>query len=81
MRRFVLHRKEDINGVSGTGIVAQGCQFDNGICALTWLSHLMSATFFISIDVLETTHGHGGATEVVWLDPKKEEKESENVDS
>ena len=33
-RRFLLLREEDISGVSGTGIVAEGIEFYDGVCAL-----------------------------------------------
>ncbi len=35
MRRFQLNRIVDESGVSGTGVVAQGVEFDNGFCAMT----------------------------------------------
>lgn len=30
MRRFELHREEDVSGVSGTGVVAEGVAFSDG---------------------------------------------------
>ncbi len=72
MRRFVLVREEDISGVSGTGVVAEGCQFSNGHVSLTWLTHLTSLVWYHSVDVLESVHGHEGKTRVVWVDKKKE---------
>lgn len=68
MRRFYLQRTEDVSGTSGTGRVAEGCQFSNGYCALMWNSALTSMTWFPSIDVLIRIHGHGGKTVVVWID-------------
>ena len=38
MRHFYLDRHEDATGISGTGVVAQGVEFDNGKVALTWLT-------------------------------------------
>jgi len=67
MKLFELHRTEDINHTSGTGIVAQGVQFDNGYCALTWLTPYTSVAMYHSIDVLERIHGHEGKTKVVWV--------------
>lgn len=69
-RRFILTRKQDTSGVSGTGVVAEGVQFPNGYCALTWKSEFASVAVYHSIDVLEKIHGHDGATEVVWFDPR-----------
>lgn len=68
MKRFVLKREEDVSGMSGVGIVAEGVQFTSGKCALTWLSHLNCVAFYDSIFVLESIHGHEGATKVVWVD-------------
>jgi hypothetical protein len=64
MKTIVLRRLEDESGVSGTGIVAQGCVFDNGFVALTWLTHLSSLVWYHSIEVLLSVHGHGGKTVV-----------------
>lgn len=68
MRRFLLNRTEDISGVSGSGIVAQGVQFDNEFCALTWLHELTSIAFYQNIEDLEKIHGHNGATKILWID-------------
>lgn len=68
MRRFELHRDEDATGVSGVGRVAQGVEFDNGFCALTWLTAHTSVAFYPSIESLEAIHGHGGRTRIAWLD-------------
>jgi len=68
MRRFQLHRDEDESGVSGTGLVAEGCEFSGGACALTWLTPFHCYSFYESIKVLETIHGHNGKTRVVWID-------------
>lgn len=55
--------------MSGTGVVAEGCQFANGIVAMTWKSEHFSGTFFLSIDTVQNLHGHGGRTVVEWIDP------------
>lgn len=65
-RLFVLNRKVDPTGTSGTGIVAEGVRFSNGKVALHWLSHLGAVNVYDSMDVCEQLHGHGGNTEVVW---------------
>lgn len=36
MRVFELERLEDVSGISGTGIVAQGVEFDNGKVCIAW---------------------------------------------
>lgn len=71
-RRFHLLRKDDVHGVSGTGIVAEGVQFTNGSTVLTWLTHLTSVAVYHSVDVLERIHGHDGRTVVCWDDPPHE---------
>ena len=68
MRRFTLLRLEDESGVSGTGTVAEGCQFSNGLGALTWCRDLTSMTWGHSIEDLDAIHSHGGKTLVVWVD-------------
>lgn len=62
---FYLNRIEDESGVSGTGRIAQGCVFDNGKVALTWLSEHPSVTVYDNIGEVRAIHGHSGKTEVV----------------
>ncbi len=68
MRRFVLHRDEDVSGVSGTGIVAEGVAFSDGTAVIRWTAAYRSTAVYRSIADLEAVHGHGGATRIVWLD-------------
>jgi len=68
MRRFRLVRIEDETGVSGTGIVAEGCEFSTGKCCLTWLSQFASVTIFDSMKVLEEVHSHHGKSKVEFYD-------------
>lgn len=74
MRRFYLHRDQDASGVSGLGNVAEGCQFDTGWCALTWLTGRSAMSWYPDVDTVRSIHGHGGMTQVVWIDD-----ESSNV--
>jgi hypothetical protein len=68
-RFFVLLRSEDVSGVSGTGVVAEGCVFSNGRVALQWLTNgLESIAIHESINSLEQIHGHGGRTCIMFLD-------------
>lgn len=64
-KTFYLNRSEDESGVSGTGRIAQGCIFDNGRVALTWLSEHPSVTVYDNIGEVRAIHGHDGKTEVV----------------
>ncbi len=68
MRRFHLDRQQDVTGVSGTGVVAQGVVFGNGKVALTWLTEWPSVTVYNSIAEVEAVHLHHGATSLVWYD-------------
>jgi hypothetical protein len=66
-KHFYLNRKKDISGISGTGRIAEGFVFDNGVVAMTWLTQYTSTSVYRSIDDVEKIHGHEGATEVVWV--------------
>jgi hypothetical protein len=68
MKRFILLRHKDTSGISGTGVVAEGVRFTNGMCAMTWLTEYTSYNLYPSISYIEAVHGHNGQTEVVWLD-------------
>ena len=67
MKLFELRRSVDETGVSGTGTIAQGVVFDNGWCALTWMTKHTSVAFYTSIDDVVAIHGHGGSTKVVQI--------------
>lgn len=72
IRRFELHRDEDVSGVSGTGVVAEGVAFSNdGPVALRWLSDWPTSVVFHDrgVESLEAVHGHNGRTRIFWLDP------------
>ena len=75
-RRFVLQRAHDETGVSGTGIVAEGTHYTNGKVTLAWVSEILSVTIYDSVDELDRIHGHGGKTNIVWLDVDNDDKES-----
>ena len=68
IRRFCLQRDEDVSGISGTDLVAEGVQFTNGKCALTWMTFLSSVAIYENIKILEAIHGHEGKTKVIFLD-------------
>lgn len=69
MRAFVLLRHEDVTGVSGTGIIAEGVQFLNDKVVVQWIvGDHQSTVVWDSMDAVKAIHGHDGATEVVWLD-------------
>lgn len=68
MRRFILNRKEDVSGISGTGIVAEGIEFSRGKCVIAWLTEYESLAIYDSIEELEVIHCHEGKTIIEWLE-------------
>jgi hypothetical protein len=66
MRMFDLYRMVDETGVSGTGIVAQGVEFDDGSCAMRWATEHKSTALYDNIDTLKAIHGHNGKTRIVY---------------
>ena len=75
-QRFNLHRRSDVTGISGTGVVAEGIQFSDGTVVLRWLKAgtvrpddvKPTTVIHDDIDSVVGLHGHNGATEVVWDD-------------
>jgi hypothetical protein len=73
VRTFRLVRKEDISGVSGTGVVAVGAVFPTGRVITEWLPgrvDVRSFNIYNSIEELELVNGHSGATVVEWDEVK-----------
>lgn len=66
MRTFRLNRKVDISGVSGTGVVAEGVEFHDGQCALSWFGSHHTIEISPSIEDVVDIHGHEGSTELIW---------------
>lgn len=67
-RRFIMQRDHDKSGVSGTGIVATGVVFPDETVAYRWTTDPTTAQFAERIEDVQAIHGHGGATQLVWLD-------------
>lgn len=68
MRTFILERNEDPTGVSGTGVVAEGVEFEDGTVALRWcVGEHRSTVIWSSMKSVEAIHGHDGRTEIVIL--------------
>lgn len=62
-KKFFLMRKQDVNGISGTGIVARGVIFPkDGKVAMEWESKYDTISIFSSIDEVIQIHGHEGRT-------------------
>ena len=71
MKQFWLKRIKDISGISGTGIVAEGVVFENGKCAMNWLTPTSSVGLYDNMEILEKIHSHEGHTKIIY---KKKEK-------
>lgn len=67
-RRFTLVRDVDETGVSGTGVIVEGIESTDGTVALRWLTGAPSTAVYASMADVETIHGHGGKTRIVWID-------------
>lgn len=63
-----LFRHRDVSKVSGLGVVAQICVFDNGNVALAWLGDHPSTAIWPSVNDVLAVHGHNGATVIYWAD-------------
>lgn len=70
-RTFYLQRNEDWNGISGTGVVAVGFEFE-GMAVLQWRGKEGSTFWYESVAVIERVHGHEGRTLVVRANEQSE---------
>ena len=66
MRTFTLVRAEDVSGVSGTGVIAEGVQFHDGQCVLSWFGRHHTLEIAPCLEDVVAIHGHEGRTQVVW---------------
>lgn len=68
-RRFTLHRRYDVTGVSGTGVIAFGTLYPSGRVTLAWCcSDVRSVSVYDDVSEVEQVHGHGGLTDIRWID-------------
>ena len=67
-RTFELVRYRDPSGVSGTGVVAEGCEFTDGSVALRWRGDNPATAVWPDVESILAVHGHQGATEIRWID-------------
>ena len=68
MRRFMLIRVEDLTGVSGTGVVAEGTVFSSGLAVIHWLREPCAMGVYQSLGDVITVHGHEGRTQLQFID-------------
>jgi hypothetical protein len=71
-KRFILYRRQDATGVSGTGVVATGVVWPDGHAALRWKADddeaASSTSVWSSVVDMMRVHGHGGLSEIIYLD-------------
>jgi hypothetical protein len=70
-RVFYLYRYDDVSGVSGTGLVAEGVLFSTGKVALTWRTGLSSVTVYDSLKIAKDIHTHKGKSDFFWQEDCK----------
>jgi hypothetical protein len=63
---FKLVREQDVSGVSGIGVVAEGVAFEAGQTVICWLRPPYSVAVFDSPEAVLAVHGHDGCTQIVW---------------
>lgn len=68
MREFILQRDEDVSGVSGTGMVAEGVEFSDNRVVIHWFGDFGTIVVHESIESVRSIHGHDGRTRIIWLD-------------
>lgn len=71
MRRFLFRRDTDSSDFSGNGNVVEGVQFSNGMVALRWFGDFPSVVLWQNVTQAMATHGHGGDTDLVWIDEQQ----------
>lgn len=69
MKLFILVRDNDLTGISGTGIVAQGVVLPSGKVVMEWRKPHQSIGIYENIGEVEAIHGHNGATRIVFNAP------------
>ena len=81
-RRFELVRHEDASGTSGTGIVAVGVEYPDGAVHMQWRNGenadlpidengMATKPAPTGAEATEVIHGHGGRTELRWIDEER----------
>ncbi len=68
MRCFILDRNTDITGISGTGIIAYGVEWEpDGHCDLYWLRTKTTGQY-PSVESVKAIHCYNDNARVVWVD-------------
>lgn len=68
MRRFYLERAVDVTGISGTGIILYGVEWNvEGPCDVYWLGTKTTGQY-PSLAVVRSTHCYNNNAQVVFVD-------------
>jgi hypothetical protein len=73
MRTFAMIREDDVTGVSGTGVVADGVEFDDGVVVIRWRGDERSTVVWDNVDDALAIHGHDGKTRFEYDKPAHRE--------
>ena len=68
MRRFIMIRNKDASGVSGTGVVAEGTVFTDGLSVIHWLREPYAIGVYPTLNDVISVHGHEGGTQLHFID-------------
>ena len=71
MKTFKMNRGFDESGVSGTGLVLEGCVFTDGTCVVRWLTpkapHSTGVyNSFLDFEFIHITSHPDNITEIIW---------------
>jgi hypothetical protein len=70
-KTFYLLRKEDVSGISSTGIVAHGIEMRSGLLFLEWIANEhVSWGLYPNETELLSIHGHENRTQLIWITEK-----------
>jgi hypothetical protein len=75
IRTFHLER----SGISGTGKVAEGTQYSDGVCTLHWTTQYASTVVYPDLEHVIKIHSHDGATRIVFDDQRTDARLGRHV--
>ncbi|MFJ6841402.1 hypothetical protein ACIQRE_01895 [Streptomyces griseoluteus] len=85
-RTFTVHRDEDVSGVSGEGVIAEGVLFSDGWAVTHWLDQppmnepKTEVWHHKGVEPFGKISGHGGRTRIVWDDEAAAARQSLRAD-
>ncbi|MGV4984551.1 hypothetical protein ACVB8X_14110 [Streptomyces sp. NRAIS4] len=77
---FIVQRDQDVSGVSGEGVIAEGVQFSDGWVVTHWLDQppmnepKTDVWHNKGAEPFQRIHGHGGSTRIVWADHEQQRR-------